>query len=299
LDQVQESERTLTKTDEMIQKLSEFGLTADEASIFFLLTRIKKSSVEWISGKDLAKIAKRDRVRVYQIVLKLEKMGLIRANFGRPIGYSAISPESAMEKLVSMHEAKLVQLNSYQSELKEALRTAEPIEVMAYSRSDQQNNPAMTMVHGVSGIQHLIRNSLVDNAIRIIANADSVDYIVSTILRSPQKPKSCKILLSGADDPVSLQAGLDSRELDLQWARIERHLPTFILTENQVLILFYSVEKYRPRALSSMKSRLVMLHALVVGDKIYVEEMQDLFQTLWDVSKRYHNSPLSIETAAE
>lgn len=286
LDQVQEKKDE--NGNELVDRLSEFGLSFDEASIFYLLVRIKKSGLDWISGKELALIAKRDRVRVYQILQKLEKLGLIRADFGRPTGYSVIPAEVAIERLVSIHEAKLHQLNSYQTQLKEALRKAEPIALSGQKKGDdEQNKPAMSMFHGVSGIQHLIRASLTGNSVRIIANQDSIEYILSTIERSPQKPKLCRVLVSGDGSKTTESYVMNNKKrFNFEISFIDGHLPTFILTDNQVLILFYTIEKYKPKPLSSTKSRLVMLHALVVGDRIYLEEMHELFETLWQISSR-------------
>jgi len=239
------------------------------------------------------KIAKRDRVRVYQILQKLEMLGLVRADFGRPAGYSAMTPETAIERLVSIHEAKLSLLSSYQTELQDALSRAEPIEALAHhGGGGEQNKPAISMFHGISGIQHLIRDSVVGNSVDIVANPDSIEYIFSTIERAPQKPDSCKVLISGnrADSPIRpiLDGTLGP---DFETAYLEGHLPTFILTDNQVLILFYSIEKYRPKPLSSARSRLLMLHALVVSDRSYVEEMRQLFQTLWHASIKVSVEP--------
>ncbi len=285
LDQIQENEQTY---GEIIERLSEFGLSYDEASIFMLLTRIKKAGVDWISGRELAKIAKRDRVRVYQILQKLVVFGLLHADFGRPTGYSVVTPEVAIEKLVAVHEAKLKQLNSYQAELKDALKKADPIRVVTKtSGGEDQNRPAMSMFHGVSAIRHLIWSSANANSLQIIANSESANFILSTIRRATVAPKSCKILLSGESanpsDALDLQ---NMKGIDFEASYMKGHLPTFILTDNQILILFYSTEKYKPKPLSTITSRLIMLHALVVDDKIYVEEMHELFNTLWQVSTR-------------
>jgi sugar-specific transcriptional regulator TrmB len=270
--------------EELIEKLSEFGLSYDEATIFYLLVRIRKSGLDWISGKEIAQIAKRDRVRVYQVLQKLQKLGVIRANFERPTGYSAMPIEAAIERLVSIHEAKLHQLNIDQHKLKEDLKNADPIvHVGRKIGGEEQNKATMSMFHGVSGIQHLIRNSIVGNSVKIIANPDSIDYILSTIERSPEKPVSCKVLVSSSEKDAPDLPGTNN---SLELAYISGHFPTFILTGNLVLILFYTVENYKPKPLSPKKSRFVMLHALSVSDKVYVEEMHQLFETLWQMSSR-------------
>ncbi|MFI5420056.1 MAG: TrmB family transcriptional regulator [Nitrososphaerales archaeon] len=283
MDQIQKKEQNY---GELIERLSEFGLSYDEASTFTLLTRIKKAGVDWITGRELAKVAKRDRVRVYQILQKLVVLGLIHADFGRPTGYSVVSPDVAIEKLVSVQEAKLKQLSGYQSKLKEALEKADPIEITSRSAgSEEQNRPAMSMFHGVSGIRHVIWSSANGNALQIIANNESADFILSTIKRSTDVPASCKLLLSGdSENPPDKLELSGMKRMDFEAAYIKGHLPTFVLTDNQGLILFYSTEKYKPKPLSSSVSRLVMLHALVVSDKIYVEEMHELFNTLWQIS---------------
>lgn len=296
LAQVQEDGRG---GDELVEKLTEFGLSYDESTIFYLLVRIKKSGVDWISGKEIAQIAKRDRVRVYQVLQKLQKLGVIRANFERPTGYSAMPIEAAIERLVSIHEAKLHQLTSDQHKLKEDLKNAAPIvQVGRRVGGDEQNKATMSMFHGVSGIQHLIRNSLVGNSVKIIANPDSIDYILSTIERSPEKPVSCKVLVSGSEeDALDVRFLNGNLQFKLELSYIRGHFPTFILTGNQVLILFYTVENYKPKPLSPKKSRFVMLHALSVSDKVYVEEMHQLFETLWQMSSQ--TKPVMFEESKD
>jgi len=277
--------------NELVEKLTEFGLSYDESTIFYLLVRIRKSGLDWISGKEIAQIAKRDRVRVYQVLQKLQKLGVVHANFERPTGYSALPIEAAIERLVSIHEAKLHQLTSDQHKLKEDLKNVPPIVQVGRSvGGGDQNKATMSMFHGVSGIQHLIRNSLVGNSVKIIANPDSIGYILSTIERSPDKPVSCKVLVSRSEKDVldlqtlpTLNGNLPFR---IEMSYIRGHFPTFILIGNQVLILFYTVENYKPKPLSPKKSRFVVLHALSVSDKIYVEEMHQLFETLWQMSSQ-------------
>jgi sugar-specific transcriptional regulator TrmB len=286
LDQIQQDDRG---SDALAERMGEFGLSYDEASLFILLTRLRKSGVDWITGKELAKIANRDRVRVYQILQKLEEIGMVRADFARPTGYSAVQPETAIERLISIHEAKLTQLNNYRTDLKEALKEADPITAIPLPLGNEgQNKPAMSMSHGVSGIQHLIRDSLTGSSLRIISNSDSTDYILSTIEHAVEPPKHIKVLFSGngANPPETLLTMRGTKLANLEASYIPGHLPTFVLTDNQVLILFYSIEKYKPKPLSSFKSRILMLHALVVSDKLYVEEMHHLFDTLWRVSVR-------------
>jgi len=254
--------------------------------------------VDWITGRELAKIAKRDRVRVYQILQKLVVFGLLQADFGRPTGYSVVTPEVAIEKLVAIHEAKLKQLNSYQAELKDALKRAEPVRIAPKSQGgEDQNRPAMSMFHGVSGIRHLIWSSISSNSLEIIANSESANFILSTVRRATVAPRSCKILLSGdvENPPESLDLQ-DMKRANFEASFIRGHLPTFVLTDDQIIILFYSTEKYKPKPLSTIMSRLVILHALVVDDKIYVEEMHELFNTLWQVSRRVGPKPGAKET---
>lgn len=295
LTQIHEDSRT---GEELVEKLTEFGLSYDEATIFYLLVRIKKSGLDWISGKEIAQIAKRDRVRVYQVLQKLQRLGVIRANFERPTGYSAMPIEAAIERLVSIHEAKLYQLTSDENKLKEDLKNATPIvQVGRKVGGEEQNKATMSMFHGVSGIQHLIRNSLVGNSVKIIANPDSIDYVLSTIERSPEKPISAEVLVSGSErDVPDLRTISGDLQFKVELSYIRGHFPTFILTGNQVLILFYTVENYKPKPLSPKKSRLVMLHALSVSDKVYVEEMHQLFETLWQMSSQKRKPVLLQES---
>ena len=279
--------------EETILKLSQFGLSFDEASIFHLLTRANKSGALWISGKDLAKIANRDRTRVYQMLQRLVKIGLVRTDFSRPVKFSAVPPDAAVKTLVSIHEAKLVQLTKFQSDVTEALKRAEPIapDLRSESRAvaGEESGSNMSMVHGVSSIQRMLREAVKSNPLKVIASEDSFEYVLSSIEQAAvsEKTKHCKFIVSsssGGELPRSPQ--IKSRgNVRYEISYVHGRLPTFILSQNQVLILFYSLEDYRPKPLSPVRSRLSMLHALVVTDRIYIEEMHQLYKTLWAASR--------------
>jgi sugar-specific transcriptional regulator TrmB len=218
----------------------------------------------------------------------LQLFGLITSDFSRPTRYSAVPAETAIERLVAIHKAKLEQLNNYQGEILESLEKIEPIEIRSLDEEDDgQNKREVSFFHGISGIQHLIREAITGKETKIIANPESIEYILNTIERLKEKPKSCKINLSGKTNGDHVRSLLDDAlQLSFENSYIQGRLPTFILTEDQTDVLFYSIEKYKPKPLSATKTRLVMLHALVVKDKTYVEEMHQLFETLWQISMR-------------
>jgi len=265
-----------------ISRLSEFGLSFDESTIFYLLTRTKKSGFEWITGRDLARIANRDRVRVYQILNRLIKLGLIRANFSRPIGYSAISPETALNKLISIHESKLTKLNQSEREMADALTKAEPIQMELQENGQNQTSSALTMFHGLSGITRVIREEISGKNLEAILNRESLLYLLTTSKSLREKPRNGKIIFSRSGG-----IGLDRSDQDMikvlnfEISYIKRDLPTILISSDQVIFLFYSHERYKPKPLSQWEDRQVMLHGLSISYSGYVEEAHNLFQMLW------------------
>lgn len=84
--------------------LRDFGLTTNQAKVYYILTRLKISSVSQIS-----KASKVRREDVYRIIPKLEKLGLIERILGTPTKFKVLPVEEALSRIIRREQKRLDQ----------------------------------------------------------------------------------------------------------------------------------------------------------------------------------------------
>lgn len=89
----------MSSSEKIVESLSEFGLTRNQARVYMAIARLKLASVGEIS-----KVAKVRREDVYRILPKLEELGLIEKLLGMPAKIRATPVEEALSLLIKNQE---------------------------------------------------------------------------------------------------------------------------------------------------------------------------------------------------
>ncbi len=101
-------------TQEDHETLTNLGLTKLQAEVYLTLTKIGKAPVKTIS--DTAKI---DRAHVYQVIIKLQEIGLVQKILATPNLFNALSLQEGMQILL---ERKKTEFSEIEEKTKETIQ---------------------------------------------------------------------------------------------------------------------------------------------------------------------------------
>ncbi|MGH3064693.1 MAG: TrmB family transcriptional regulator [Gaiellaceae bacterium] len=104
---------------QLVDTLSELGLTNYEARVYLALTRRGSST-----AAETARVAGIPRQRIYDVLSSLVTRGLASSRPGQVTKYVATAPAEAIERLVSDHRQKLERLERESRVLAEAITPA-------------------------------------------------------------------------------------------------------------------------------------------------------------------------------
>jgi sugar-specific transcriptional regulator TrmB len=277
------------KDDATSELVSRFGLSDDEAAMFILLSRINKDQIVWLKGSDISSISKKGRVRTYQILQRLLEIGVIRVDYSRPKKYSAVSPQVAMRRLLSIEETKLNDLSHLENEAIESLLRLDPLNTEGLIGKDagSKTGSVVSLLQGLANIQVALRESMEDAELLISINDESAQHVLSTFNFLSKKPKSAKIILSTVSRTSVRDRFMPLREtagIEFWWRTGDS--PTFVLTDRVTMMLFYSKTSVRKKLLSPVTTTTGVSHIVVVDSEPYSAQMANIFDTLLKDSRR-------------
>ncbi|MEM1543316.1 MAG: helix-turn-helix domain-containing protein [Candidatus Bathyarchaeia archaeon] len=102
--------------EEILNMLQTYGLTKTQAQIFIYLTRFGSSSI-----REITKALKTNRMSVYRNLKRMQNMGLINVIPGRPMKFSAIPANMALNALISMAKSRISEMENKYSQVLEML----------------------------------------------------------------------------------------------------------------------------------------------------------------------------------
>ncbi|MEM2341530.1 MAG: helix-turn-helix domain-containing protein [Candidatus Bathyarchaeia archaeon] len=102
--------------EDALNMLQIYGLTKTQAQIFIHLIRAGASSIG-----ALAKALKTNRMNIYRNLKKMQNMGLINIIPGRPLKFSAIPANMALNMLLSAAKDKILEMESKYSQILDVL----------------------------------------------------------------------------------------------------------------------------------------------------------------------------------
>ncbi len=268
------TENSLTAT------LEKFGLTQQEANVFILLSQIEKSGSKWATAPELSKLSGKDRVRTYQILRRLQHVGLVESRFSRPKKYAAITAPTAIRRLMAIQETRLTELSYLEKEVVDSLLNVEPIVVNRDTLGglEEIKQSGIVLVQGIPNIHATLRKIMANENILMITNDESYDHLSKVIKYLTQKPKSLEILHSSSRRRIPSQKSFPSETLHFQ--AFPRELPTVILAGRFCILPFYSQELHRRKALSKPEPRVRISDLVLTDDARYVQQMKQLIKTV-------------------
>jgi sugar-specific transcriptional regulator TrmB len=278
-----------SERDEVTSELlSRFGLSDDEAAMFVLLSRINKDQTVWLKGSDISGISKKGRVRTYQILQRLLEIGVIRVDYSRPKRYSAVSPQVALRRLLSIEETKLNDLSHIESEAVESLLRLDPLNTEALIRKEEsKSGSVVSLLQGLANIQVALRESMEDADLLISINDESAQHVLSTLNFLSKKPKSAKIILSTGSRTSVKDRFMPLKEtagIEFWWRTGDS--PAFVLTYRVTMMLYYAKTSMRKKLLSPITTSTGVSQLVVVDSEPYSGQMRNLFNILLKDSRR-------------
>jgi HTH-type transcriptional regulator, sugar sensing transcriptional regulator len=84
---------------DLVNRLSEFGFTVNQAKVYLDIVQSGSTSVGQISKNTML-----HRQDIYKLLPKLEKMGLITRTIGKPVIIEALPAEKALERIISIEK---------------------------------------------------------------------------------------------------------------------------------------------------------------------------------------------------
>jgi sugar-specific transcriptional regulator TrmB len=279
-----------------------FGLSPQEADLFIVLAKIHKSGVKWMSGTEISKVAGKDRVRTYQILHRLLKMGIIQTNFeSRPKKYAAVSPPIAVRRLMSIHEAKVTQLSHIEQKATEALFNVSPLKV-DLSKSDQDGEPVGTvssvvLIQGLPNIQTQLKKLMSGQKhLYLMVNDESFTHVLTTLSLIDPEPVDIRVIISSTKSKLRL-GKIRDRLSKYQSIHVTFPLPTVILTFDQYALPFYNAQKYERGILSPKALRTRVSDCIIVSNQSAVKKMNQLYRLCWQAAlhekMKSNGSPVS------
>ena len=105
--------------EDTVRKLTDFGLSVNQAKVYLCIARQGQSTVSEISAATGL-----HRQDIYKILPKLEKKELITENLGKPVKINAIPLEDALSSLILLEQKKAKEkTNQLKAEMKELAKT--------------------------------------------------------------------------------------------------------------------------------------------------------------------------------
>ena len=111
-------------SEKILNELTKFGLTGNEAKVYLSLLQLGKAS-----AAEIAKLADIPRQEVYRVLPRLEKIGLVEVIIDKPTKYLAISSHEVLKQLIKLQketlERRLLELRRKKAELEDGLKEIE------------------------------------------------------------------------------------------------------------------------------------------------------------------------------
>jgi len=274
------------RESEVAAELTRFGVTKQEAGLFLLLSRIRNADQRSVTGNELSELSGVNRVRTYQILDKLVDIGIVLVEVGRPKRYSAENPQTAVRRLVAIQESRLNELSLGEEALAESLANAPPLAVHK-ARAEREEGSRVTVLHGISTIQGLLRRAMQDRELRVVVNDESEGDVFTTIRYLAKKPRSVRVVFATIDEKREPFEG-GKVEIDGYRYRIRLFrgdLPTMVLNGEQCLMLFYETQKYRPKPLSPVTVRTVVSSCVAIEGEKQMGQLETTFERLWESAR--------------
>jgi sugar-specific transcriptional regulator TrmB len=264
-------------SDKLLNELTSFGLTGNEAKVYLSLLQLSKAS-----AAEIAKLANIPRQEVYRVLPRVEKIGLVEVIIDKPTKYLAISPHDVLKQLIGLQketlERHLSDLRRKKTELEDELK-----EVEDRSAGLVRPEPIRFMlISGQNLINERIREMLqkATNEVLWIAPKAEIKRGIAVdrdrLLNNCTK-RNVKVRIVTEID----ETNVDKVEKLSKFCEIKHSLgvtSVATIVDHKELIIgsaIYPVE-------NSVGSEL--MHELWTNDSSHINLMRDFFEKVWNIS---------------
>jgi sugar-specific transcriptional regulator TrmB len=264
-------------SEQLIKELMSFDLTRNEAKVYLALLQLKQASARAITN-----FSNVPRQEVYRVLPRLEKLGMIEVNIGKPTKFLSVPPEEVLSELIERQQEfltrKISELRRRKNTLKTELKKVE-------GRSAGLAPPEPVHFVLISG-RHLINEKIqgmLRNAKREVLWMSpkleirrAVIYDRDKMLRQCAQRNVKVRILTEIDEKNVKEVKKLSRFCDV------RHVPavTSLITiiNNKELIIGSAV--HTSEDLTSGE----LVHKLWTNDSAHINVMKDFFEKVWSDS---------------
>ncbi|MEM4311458.1 MAG: helix-turn-helix domain-containing protein [Nitrososphaerales archaeon] len=250
-----------------------FGLTGNEAKVFLYL-----SSREPQKAGDIARALGTNRSETYNILTSLQSKGIITATFDHPIKFMSIGFDKALEILLQNQRIKLSEAESTARYLTELWNSIPKENVEYYSEEKYQILSGINQISN-KALQLTKASQASFNCMISVTDMAHLDlFNFSNELRElKDKGLNPRLLITSEVVDRELIKGFNDCIIKKVNSNFSNHLPRFLISDENEVILF----------LANEKSRQKELRALWTNYSSMVKAFKILFEQIWEVSESY------------
>ncbi|MFH1424100.1 MAG: helix-turn-helix domain-containing protein [archaeon] len=156
--------------DETLNLLKRVGLNQYESRTYVALLASGNST-----AGDLSELANVPRSRVYDVLTSLEKKGFAMVEVGRPVKYSGVSPEDAINHIKGRHEEEHKKKLSSLEELEDSLR--EELDAL-YEKGKIADDPeeSVGLIRGKANLYNQIKKLIETSEKSVVKMTDAPGF---------------------------------------------------------------------------------------------------------------------------
>ena len=169
--------------DRLIEILSDFGLTENEAKIFIFLGKYGKKTAH-----EITKSISTPRSETYRLLNNLQEKHLVDATLEQPMTYSAIIPKNVIKQLISEEKTKVKRLEEEGKEFEKVWEQIPEFQIEEKSQKEYK----FQILHGETQTNNKILELIIKSEKEILIVGSQKDFIRfyhSDVLEKVKKSK--------------------------------------------------------------------------------------------------------------
>lgn len=243
---------------EINELLETLGLTEYEAKTLSALFKLRESE-----APDVSRAAQVPKTRVYDVLDKLTKRGLVIEIYGRPKKYRVLGPEEVFDALLNERKKEMTKLEKRVSSLKQLAQAAESAE-----------EDGMERVMKVKDKQDFFRIlaqeiELAKKEITGFARIGEEHTLVKTALHSAADKKVKTRILSRVPNHV-MDIAKKYSEKGIELKHADHGLNAYIIDNRKVVLGLSDFSKEKPE-----------YHFTILHNKAMASALQSYFDSCW------------------
>lgn len=266
----------MKNTDDIQKMIMEFGLTVNQAKVFFYLSKTGLKT-----ASDISKNLKIPRTETYHLLNSLQQKGIVVSIIGKPTKFNSLSIEESLQILLNNEQSRLNDLNSKRSLIIQLWNT-----VPKYSNDEEIINSKFQTLQGKNSIlvkfAHMVKNA--KNEIAIIGSeADFIKLYHTDFIDQLKRTKAnLKILTTFSEKGNYIFEKVPYQNLR-KLNEINNGKFCFIIKDDEEVIFFLNNSNYDE------------IIAIWTDAKSFISTLSSLFALIWKKSPQINHDG-SIES---